>query len=672
MARGRFVGAAVLTIGLIGLTAIPDSSSAAIPAPSVTTPYDEDWLTIVNAYRQTSGLAPIVENTTWSAGARNHSCYMLYNGITHDEVPGNPGYTADGDAAGNAGNVAVSSNVNETARGQIELWLTGPFHAIGILRHNLTASGYGKCASNATSPWKSAGTLDVIRGLGSAPRPSTPILFPGSGSTVRLDRFVTESPNPLDWCPGYSAPAGLPIIAMMPEAAGSATATLSGPTGPVESCVLTKGNTSGTAQAILSGDNAVVVVPRQILSAGTYTVAVTTPSRTVSWSFTVNPNATLPTLPVSLPSTAPLGPSAAFTSLSPFRFADSRQGERVSRLIGGQPQRVQIAGVAGLPATLSAVSANFTVDRAAASSYLTVYNCGGLPEVSTLNFTPARAVPNQAVVPLDTGGGLCLFSPVAADVIIDVNGYLRTSAAERFTAINPTRVADTRQAGNTRLAAGEVRAVRVAGSGTGVPAGVESVAVNLTTVGPSAPGYLSAYPCDAAQPYVSNVNFVGGDVRPNSAIVAVSGDGTICLVANAETDVLVDTTGYTRGSGQVFTPLAPIRLLDTRLADPAINPLGGGALPAGQVVEVAVAGTRGVPADAAAVSVNVTAVSPAGVGFVTAFPCGPLPEVSTLNVDPSAAAVANGAMVDLSASGKLCLYANVTTHVLLDINGSWS
>ena len=51
--------------------------------------------------------------------------------------------------------------------------MTGPFHAIGILRHNLRTSGFGLCASNDTpTPWHSGGTLDVIRGLDGTPRPS--------------------------------------------------------------------------------------------------------------------------------------------------------------------------------------------------------------------------------------------------------------------------------------------------------------------------------------------------------------------------------------------------------------------------------------------------------------------------------------------------------------------
>ena len=102
---------------------------------------DDDWLGVVNIYRAMSGVDPVTANADWSAQDQAHSCYMLQNGITHDEVPGNPGYTSGGDIAGNSGNVAVSSSVSASARNHIDLWMTGPFHAIGILRHNLRYRG---------------------------------------------------------------------------------------------------------------------------------------------------------------------------------------------------------------------------------------------------------------------------------------------------------------------------------------------------------------------------------------------------------------------------------------------------------------------------------------------------------------------------------------------------
>ena len=146
----------VLIAGAIGFGG-PDPVSAVA---------DDDWLGVVNTYRAMSGVAPVTANSTWSAEAEAHSCYMLENGITHDEVPGATGYTPGGDTAGNSGNVAVSSSFSATARSHIDLWMTGPFHAIGVLRHNLGTSGFGLCADNDTpTPWHSGATLDVIRGI---------------------------------------------------------------------------------------------------------------------------------------------------------------------------------------------------------------------------------------------------------------------------------------------------------------------------------------------------------------------------------------------------------------------------------------------------------------------------------------------------------------------------
>ena len=219
--RFRFLG---VSVGIAVATLLATTAYAASPSPAYIPP-TADWLTTVNYYRAMAGDAPVTEDPTMSAGATNHSCYMLYNGISHDEVPGLQGYTPEGDLAGNNGNVAVSSVINTSDRSHVELWMTGPFHAIGVLRPNLVTTGFGRCDLPNTPTWHSGATLDVIRGLRSAPRPASPVLFPGNGTTTNLDRFVVETPNPLDFC-GWTGAAGLPIIAMMPEAANSASASL--------------------------------------------------------------------------------------------------------------------------------------------------------------------------------------------------------------------------------------------------------------------------------------------------------------------------------------------------------------------------------------------------------------------------------------------------------------
>ena len=96
MARSRQLGVALVAAILLVFTSA--SSVTANPVPPYIPP-DAHWLTTLNYYRAMSGLPSVTENTALSQGAFNHSCYMLYNGISHDEIPGLPGYTTAGDNA---------------------------------------------------------------------------------------------------------------------------------------------------------------------------------------------------------------------------------------------------------------------------------------------------------------------------------------------------------------------------------------------------------------------------------------------------------------------------------------------------------------------------------------------------------------------------------------------
>jgi hypothetical protein len=84
------------------------------------------------------------------------------------------------------------------------------------------------------------------------------------------------------------------------------------------------------------------------------------------------------------------------------------------------------------------------------------------------------------------------------------------------------------------------------------------------------------------------------------------------------------------------------------------------------------AGVRGIPAGATAVSVNVTTTDTLGDGYVTAYPCGTTPPfASTVNLRPWVA-TPNAAQVKLSSTGALCVYVTHSVHVIVDINGIWS
>lgn len=125
-----------------------------------------------------------------------------------------------------------------------------------------------------------------------------------------------------------------------------------------------------------------------------------------------------------------------------------------------------------------------------------------------------------------------------------------------------------------------------------------------------------------------------------------------------------------------YHSLTPCRLADTR--NPA-GPSGGPILTDNSTRNFPVQGLCGVPVGAKAVSVNVTAVGPNGVGFLTLFPAGiTRPTVSTLNYSAGEPAIANGAIVPLADQTAqpldLAIFARVAVaggqvHMVLDVTG---
>ncbi len=120
----------------------------------------------------------------------------------------------------------------------------------------------------------------------------------------------------------------------------------------------------------------------------------------------------------------------------------------------------------------------------------------------------------------------------------------------------------------------------------------------------------------------------------------------------------VSNTAPTTGGVNLLT--SPIRAVDTRDLP---GKLGGG-----RMLSVPIAGINGVPIDASAAIVSITAVEPCAATFLTAFPCGStLPVASMVNA-AALATVANSAVVRLG-NGSLCVYASRPTDVLVDVSG---
>jgi hypothetical protein len=254
---------------------------------------------------------------------------------------------------------------------------------------------------------------------------------------------------------------------------------------------------------------------------------------------------------------------SAFVSLeAPARVLDSRnpgghtidgQTQALGRVAAGKTFELPIAGRAGVPTGAASVAINVTVVAAGGDGFLTVFPCGQpVPDASNLNFTSGQTIPNEVIAKIGTGGKLCLYSSATTDILVDVAGYF-PDALGFVPLVAPTRLLDTRKPGG-RTADGQYQAGgRVAGgvtfelpvSGrTGVPAAAASVALNVTVVGASDPGYLTVFPCGQPVPEASNLNFVRGLTVPNAVLSEAGNGGKVCLYSSAPTDVLVDVTGY--------------------------------------------------------------------------------------------------------------------------------
>lgn len=217
-----------------------------------------------------------------------------------------------------------------------------------------------------------------------------------------------------------------------------------------------------------------------------------------------------------------------------------------------------------------------------------------------------------------------------------------------YTPLTPTRLMDTRASGSM-IPNGTV-AMPVAGQ-AGVPGDAVAAVLNVTVTGPRAGGYLSAYPAGQPAPTVSNLNFTPGQTVPNLVTVRLGEQGRVSFL-NASTgasDVVVDVAGYyTAGSptnGGAVVATTPTRLLDTR---------GSARVPAGGEQELKVTGS--VVADGArAALLNLTVVSPAQGGYLTAYPAGEAaPTASNVNFVAGQTA-ANLSLVKVGTDGRVRL-----------------
>ncbi|HUF97714.1 MAG TPA: hypothetical protein VMM60_06250 [Ilumatobacter sp.] len=363
------------------------------------------------------------------------------------------------------------------------------------------------------------------------------------------------------------------------------------------------------------------------------------------------------------------------------------------RRVAVPPYRLEGDRVLKVPVgrEVAAAVLNITTVGPAAPGFVAAYPCDQpRPTVSNLNYGTSGSgtvAANSAVARPDANGDVCVYSLATTDLVVDLAGTFPTVDvptgqpaldADGFVALPaPKRLLDTRDGGGAAVPAGEVVMAHVA-------PGTAAAIVNITAVGATTPGFLSAYACGEERPETSTVNYGApgsGSVTANAAVVRPDSSGAICVYSTAAVHVLVDLAGtFADDSG--FTTLdRPTRLLDTRSGHGTGTRSEFRRVLAGETLALQVfdGGPTSDPPDeqlddehwVAAVALNVTAVGPAGPGFITVHACDVgRPGTSNVNFQTAGGVAANLVVARPDAEGYVCLYSLTDVDLVVDIAGS--
>jgi len=330
-----------------------------------------------------------------------------------------------------------------------------------------------------------------------------------------------------------------------------------------------------------------------------------------------------------------------FVPVTPQRSTDTRVAPYCTPTGQCQPGPIaggaEVVNTATAPANAVATVANITARGPTSNGYVTADACNSLtpgPQTrSNVNFAAGDTVANLSVVPSTptTGGSqFCTYSPAGLNEIIDVQGFF-------------------------------------------VPAGT---AATWTNVSVGASGAIVTSIQQALNQHGAGLNADGQfgpltqtAVKNFQTSVGQSATGVVDAATATALGLFAPATGP---QGLAYTTLTPSRLVDTRQcwtdaasAVQRCNQLND----AGAVLHMRA------PAGAAVVVVNLTALSAAAGGYVTAGACstftGTPPGQSNLNAVPGAA-VANLAIVPVGADGTFCAYVSAPMHLLVDVVGTYS
>ena len=388
---------------------------------------------------------------------------------------------------------------------------------------------------------------------------------------------------------------------------------------------------------------------------------------------------------------------AVYVPIAPVRLLDTRVGNGLSaKLSANVPATFQVTGRGGIPADATAVTGNLTVtDSTAGWAVYLGPDPIAYPSSSTINFTKGETLANGLTVALGATGTLSAtyMGPAGAttNLVFDVSGYYTPdwqvepgcvtgtgATCSAYFPLTPQRIVDTRTGlgvvGGHPAKLGANQPITFTFTGFYQ---LTAVTGNLTVVNSTSPWALYLGPDPIAHPSSSTINFSAGETIANDVTVAVNSTDAFSITymgpAGATTDLVFDLTGFYAddpgaAGANLYVPLAPARLLDTRVG----NGLPG-KLSANVPATFPVTGRGGVPGDVTAVTGNVTVVNSTSSWAVYLGP-DPVPSPLSSNVNFSAGQIrCNGLSVALSAAGTLsATYMSITgntTDLVFDVTG---
>jgi hypothetical protein len=252
-----------------------------------------------------------------------------------------------------------------------------------------------------------------------------------------------------------------------------------------------------------------------------------------------------------------------------------------------------------------------------------------------------------------------------------------TAGQSTYVPLDPVRLFDTREGTGgvpkRQVGPGETLDFVIRGV-AGVPDNATAVVLNVTATRGDASTDIRVYPTPAdpaaAPPTVSNLNLVALATAANLVTVKIGDGGRVRFRNGAGwIDLIADLSGYfvEGATGASYTGATPRRLLDTRVGGqgPAFGP--------GQVRTLSVrGGASGIPVDASAVALNVTAVGPTRITDLRVYPTHPgggPPTVSNLNPAPGGVTYA-AVIAAIGEDGTISIRNSAgNVHVLVDLAG---